>query len=305
MKVVVTGASGFVGSHTVDAVITASHFAVGLSRTKPQGPRKNTEAVYFDKVDVGNKSTLNPEAFENAEVVIHAVGIIQEKGKSQTFQRIHVEGTRNVLDAARAANTVKHFIYISAIGSTVEAPSEYSRTKSTAEQLVRDSGAPFTILRPSVILGADGEFVEQMSNLILHGGLPVPVPFPFIPVPGKGQNKFQPIFISNLTQCIVNAMTYPQAVNQMIEVGGATEVTFDMLLQGFSGKLNVKKPILHVPMPLMMAVAPLLSIIPNPPVTQDQLRNLSRDNICDIKRMRDILGVKPLAFDDMLTYLFG
>jgi nucleoside-diphosphate-sugar epimerase len=286
-------------------VTQAGHFVVGLSRKKPVGPRKNREAVYFDKVEVGDRSTLPADAFESAEVVIHLVGIIQEKGKNQTFQRIHVEGTRNVLNAARAANSVKHFIYVSAIGSTIDAPAEYSRTKSSAEQLVRDSGAPFTILRPSIILGPDGEFVQQMGDLVLHGGLPLPIPFPFVPVPGNGKNKFQPIFVGNLTQCIVNAMTFPEAMNQMIEVGGASEVSFDQLLEAFARKLNVRKPLLHVPLPLMMMVAPLLSVLPNPPVTQDQLLNLGRDSICDITRMRNILQVRPLAFEQMLSYVLG
>jgi nucleoside-diphosphate-sugar epimerase len=305
MKIVITGASGFVGSHTVNAVTDAGHFVVGLSRNKPQGARKNRSAVYFDKVDVGNPATLNPEAFQDAEIVIHLVGIIQEKGKQQTFERIHVDGTRNVLNAARAANSVKHFIYLSAVGSTKDAPSEYSRTKSSAEQLVRDSGAPFTILRPSLILGPDGEFVHQMIDLILHGGLPMPIPFPVIPVPGTGQTKFQPIYIDNLTQCIVNAITFPGAINQMIEVGGATEVPFDTLLEGFQRKLGVKKSLMHVPMPLMMSLAPLLGVLPNAPVTQDQLRNLSRDSICDITRMKEILEVRPLSFEQMLGYVFS
>jgi len=304
-KIVVTGASGFVGSHIVDALIEAGHFAVGLARTKPTGPRKNIHAVYFDKVDVGDRSTLHPDAFENAEVVVHCVGIIQEKGKKQTFQRIHVEGTRNVLDAARAANTVRQFIYISAIGSTADAKAEYSRTKSAAEDLVRASGAPFTILRPSIILGRDGEFVKQISDLVLHGGLPLPLPFPVIPVPGKGENKFQPIYIANLVQCVVNSVDFPGAINQMIEVGGATEVSFNALLEGFARKLNTRKPLMHVPLNLMMAVAPLLSVLPNPPVTTDQLLNLGRDSVCDIKRMREILRVQPLPFESILSYVFG
>jgi nucleoside-diphosphate-sugar epimerase len=304
-KVVVTGASGFVGSHIVDILNEAGYFVVGLSRSTPTKVRKNRDAVYFDKVDVGNRKTLPAEAFENAEIVVHCVGIIQEKGKTQTFQRIHVEGTRNVLDAARAANTVRQFIYISAIGSTNDAPAEYSRTKSAAEDAIRQSGAPFTILRPSIILGPDGEFVHQIGDLILHGGLPIPIPFPVIPVPGKGENKFQPIYIGNLALCVLNAITAPGALNQMIEVGGATEVSFNTLLEAFAKRLKVKKPLMHVPIGLMKFLLPVFKLLPNPPVTEDQLLNLSRDSICDVTRMREILKVQPLPFESILHYLFG
>jgi NADH dehydrogenase len=249
-------------------------------------------------VDVTSRASLTKEVFENAEVVVHCVGIIKETGKNQTFTRIHVDGTYNVIDAARASNTVRHVIYVSAIGSTHDAPSAYSRTKSAAEDIIRNSGAPYTILRPSIILGPDGEFVKQMADLVLHGGLPIPIPFPVIPVPGKGTNKFQPIYIVNLTQCVVNAMKYPEAINQMVEVGGATEVTFDRLIEGFEGKLKVKKPLMHIPMGMMMSMAGLL------PVTKDQLLNMRRDNTCDVTRMREILKVSPLTFDQALSYLF-
>jgi NADH dehydrogenase len=305
MKIVVTGASGFVGSNTVDTLIEAGHTVVGLSRSEPKGTRKNAKAVYYDKVDVGDSLTIPVEAFKDAEVVIHLVGIIQEKGKKQTFERIHVDGTRNVLAAARSACTVQHFVYLSAIGSTKDAPAEYSRSKSQAEDMIRQSGAAFTILRPSIILGRGGEFVKQMTDLILYGGLPIPIPFPSIPIPGNGKNKFQPIHIVNLMQCIVAAITDPKALNQMIEVGGTSEVTFDGLVEGFARRLNVRKPLMHVPIKTMMSIAGLLSILPSPPITQDQLLNLSRDSICDIGRMRDILQVQPLSFEQMLPYVIG
>ena len=122
---------------------------------------------------------------QGVDAIIHLVGIIQEvPKKGQTFQRIHVEGTRNVVDEALRAGFDGRFVYMSALGSSANAPAEYSRTKYQAERIVIGSKLPYTIFRPSLILGADGEFLAQMKDLILHGGLPIgECPFRSSPFP--------------------------------------------------------------------------------------------------------------------------
>ena len=106
----------------------------------------------------------------------------RNSGSLQTFQRIHVTGTNNVIAAAKAAGVGK-LIYMSAIGSTADAPAQYSRTKAAAEESVAASGLNYVILRPSIILGMDGEFAEQISDLVLHGGLPFQYRFRLSPFP--------------------------------------------------------------------------------------------------------------------------
>ena len=193
MKVLVTGASGFVGSHMVDTLLKAGHSVRGLSRKAPTADRRKAEAEYIDGVDVTVSTSFTPQMFEDVDALVHLVGIIQEGPGGQTFQRIHVDGTQNLVDAAKDGGFYGRFVYMSAIGSAPDAPAEYSRTKYAAEQVVTRGGFAYTILRPSLVMGWDGEFVAQMGDLIKHGGLPVPLPFPFIPVPGPGENKFQPI----------------------------------------------------------------------------------------------------------------
>lgn len=305
MKVVVTGATGFLGNHTVSALSDAGHCVIGLGRKEPAPSRRVEGVLYRTGVDVGDVDTLAPGSFEGAEAVVHLVGIIQERGSDQTFGRIHVDGTRNVLARAKEAGSVRKFVYISAIGADGDAPSEYSQTKAQAERLVRESGLPFTILRPSIILGEDGEFVSQIGDLVRSGGLPVKLPFPVIPVPGSGRNLFQPIYVDDLTACITAAVKPGIAVGQAVEVGGANQVSFNGLLDGFAHHLGVRKPKMHVPVPIMMLVAPLMGILPNPPVTRDQLKNLSRDNICDLTAMRETFGIDPIGFDEALNKVFA
>lgn len=306
MRILVTGASGFVGSHVIEGLLRAGHTVRGVSRKAPTGERRKAGVEYVDGVDVSISTTLTPEMFGDIQSVVHLVGIIQEAGGEQTFQRVHVYGTQNVIDAAQRSGVPDRLVYVSALGSGADAPAEYSRTKYAAEQAVQKSQMPYTIFRPSLILGRDGEFVSQMGDLIKHGGLPVPLPFPFIPVPGPGLNKFQPIFIDDLVACVVKCLALPQTQNKTYEVGGATQLTFNDLVTGLARAQNVNKPLFHAPLPVMRGVASVMeALMPKPPVTRDQLANLGRDNITDSHAVADVFGVKPLSFDEMLAKLYA
>lgn len=307
MAVLVTGASGFVGRHIVGGLLAAGHKVRGLVRQLPVRKYRHEGVDYVRGVDVKDIVTLTPAMFEGIDAIIHLVGIIQENRKTgQTFERIHVDGTRNMVEEAKRAGFAGRFVYMSALGSERGAPSAYSRTKNTAERIVIGSDLSYTIFRPSLILGQDGEFAAQMADLIKHGGLPVKMPFPVIPVPGNGFNLFQPIYIDDLVTCVVKSLGEAATVNQTIEVGGGTQLSFNELLKGFARSLGMpKKRLLHAPIPLLYAAATVMEkVTSKPPVTRDQLKNLGRDNITTSKAVEEIFGVTPLSFDQMLAKIY-
>ena len=308
MTVLVTGASGFVGRHLCAGLVGVGHPVRGLVRQLPSRRDQVPGVEYVRGADVTEALSLTPEMFKGVDAIIHLVGIIQEnKKKGQTFQRIHVEGTRNVIDEAKRAGFDGRFVYMSAIGSSMNAPAEYSRTKYQAERIVIGSELPYTIFRPSLIIGADGEFVAQMKDLVLHGGLPLPAPFPVIPVPGSGFNLFQPIWVDDLVTCVVKSLSMGETINQNYEVGGATQLSFNEILKGFAQSLGKpKKPLLHAPIPLLYAAATVMeAILPKPPVTRDQLKNLGKDNITTSLAVKEVFGVDPLGFDQMRAKIYG
>ena len=308
MTVVVTGASGFVGRHLCAKLVQVGHPVRGLVRQVPVRKNRVEGVEYVRGVDITEALTLKPEMFAGADAILHLVGIIQENPrKGQTFQRVHVEGTRNVVDEALRTGFDGRFVYLSALGASMNSPSVYSQTKYQAERIVIGSKLPYTIFRPSLVLGADGEFVGQMKDLVLHGGLKGGPPLPVIPVPGSGFNLFQPIWVDDLVECLTQSLGRGDTINELYEVGGATQLSFNELIKGFARSLGKpKKPLFHAPLPLLYAAASVLEKISSkPPITRDQLKNLDTDNITTSQAVKDVFGLDPLTFEQMLTKIFG
>ena len=153
MHVLVTGASGYVGSYVVPALLQRGHTVRALSRHPEPDEREGVEAVHGDVTD---PATL-ADAMSGVEAVVHLVGIIDESpSKGVTFQRIHVDGTRNVARAAREAG-VTRFVHMSANGARADGVSEYQVTKWEAEVTVRGMGFEhLVIFRPSTLFGDPG-----------------------------------------------------------------------------------------------------------------------------------------------------
>jgi uncharacterized protein YbjT (DUF2867 family) len=225
---------------------------------------------------------------QGCDAVIHLVGIIVEKG-TNTFERVHHLGTRNVVEAAKRAG-IKRFVQMSALGVRANGVAPYQTTKWKGEEEVRQSGITFCILRPSLIFGEGDGFVTQMMATMRSAPL-------LRPVPGDGTPKFRPIAVEDVTACFARSLTYEAATNQTVELGGADELTLNEVLEETARCAGVRKPAVHIPMPLMMAGATVAQkLLKNPPVTVDQLRMLREGSTCDIGPMKRIFGVNPRGF---------
>ena len=160
-NVLVTGATGFVGRHVVRRLLARGLTPVCLVRSKAKllgdYPELRPDRLIPVEGDLRDPGALSAAA-EPCQAAIHLVGIIiQRRLKGQTFAGIHTEGTRRVVDTVIRAG-IKRYIHMSALGTRAGAASAYHRTKWVAEEYVRASGLDWTILRPSLIHGGDGEF---------------------------------------------------------------------------------------------------------------------------------------------------
>jgi len=296
MKVFLTGATGFVGRYMLERLLADGHAvraalrglpgqkARVVARSQQLGRKDDFQWVQGDVVE----GTRLEEGMQGCDAVIHLVGIIVEKG-SNTFERVHHLGTRNVVEAAKRSG-IKRFVQMSALGVRANGVALYQTTKWKGEEEVRRSGIPFCILRPSLIFGEGDGFVTQMMETMRSAPL-------FRPVPGSGKPRFRPIFIDDVTACFARALTAEAAINQTVELGGADELTLNEVLAEIARCAGVRKPAVHIPLPLMFAGAAVMQkLLKHPPVTTDQLRMLREGSTCDIGPMKRIFGVDPRGF---------
>jgi len=263
--------------HTVRALVRDPQNSSALAQ-------KSVELVAGDVVEGFGLE----EGLHGCDAAIHLVGIILEKGKN-TFEAVHHIGTRKVVQAAKQAG-IKRFVQMSALGVRADGPAAYQTSKWRGEEEVHKGGIPFCILRPSLIFGPGDGFVAQMMKTMQSAPL-------FRPVPGDGRPKFRPIFINDVTACFAQALTIEAATNQTIELGGSDELSLNQVLAEVARCAGIRKPAVHIPMPLMLTGAFFAqTLLKNPPVTVDQLRMLREGSTCDIEPMKQILGVMPRGF---------
>ena len=288
--ILVTGGTGFVGGNLIRRLRQEGLPVRSLARHPDRVQPLKDLGVEVVPGDIADKVSLE-KAAEGIERVIHLVGIIQET-QGVTFRGVHVEGTRNVIEAARKAG-VRHFFHQSALGTRPGAKSEYHRTKWEAEELVRQSGIPHTILRPSLIYGPGDKFTIRLSEMLKRA--------PVMPVIGSGKYRVQPIFIDDVVSCMVKVVIGDAFLNEIYEIGGPDQLTYKEVTTAIAETMGLKRQAVHVPLFFMKPIARALeTVLSNPPLTTNQLIMLQEDNVCSMRDIRDAFGIEPLAFRDGL-----
>lgn len=293
--ILVTGGTGFVGSHVVRRLRQEGLPVRVIVRTPARAAKLRDLGVEVVPGDIADPASLAGAA-QGCERVIHLVGIIQE-GRGFTFRSVHVEGTMNVLAAAKKAG-VKHFFHQSALGTRDSAKSEYHRTKWEAEQLVQASGMPWTILRPSLIYGPGDQFTLRLADAIKLS--------PVLPVIGSGRSKVQPIYVEDVAVCIAKAVQGEGFFNRIYEIGGPEQLTYEQVTKAIAEALGVKRPTVHMPMFFMRTMARVAeTVLPKPPITTEQLIMLQEDIVCGMRDVREAFGVEPVGFREGLARFMG
>src|SRR5512132_3577783 len=215
-RVFVTGATGFVGRAVIQALRAEGCSVRCLVRRGSERDLRGLGAIERVEGDVLARQTLE-DGMAGCDAVVHLVGIIREQPTiGATFERVHVQGTVNVLEAA-VATGVRRYLHMSALGTRPEARSRYHRTKWAAEEAVRGSALPWTIFRPSIIYGRGDAFVSMLAAVIKR--------YTAIPVIGDGRQRLQPIPVEQVATAFARAVAASETVKQIYEVGGPDVVT--------------------------------------------------------------------------------
>ena len=271
MKVLVTGATGFVGRAVANATADAGHDVRVLER-KPGASKeaglRSQEAVQGNVTD---PESLR-RAAEGVDVVVHLVAIRQ--GKAEEFQRVMVDGTRSLLAVAEDAG-VRRFVLMSALGTTEETKDlvPYYNAKWTMEQDVKVWDGEYVIFRPSFIFGRDGGILGTFRKLAKL--------MPVTPIIGKGTQVIQPLWIDDVGAYFAAAVDKEEAAGRLFEIGGPDRVSWNEFWERLKRTLGVRRPSFHVPMALARANAVITERLPGDiPLTRDLLKMLEAgDNV--------------------------
>jgi len=291
--ILVTGGTGFVGSHLVNRLSQEKIRSRCLVRKSSNIEKLKKPVIDLAFGDLTDEESLK-KALEGVDTVVHLIGIIVEK-KGATFEIIHTQGTRNLVKACKKAG-VRRFIYISALGARENARSRYHITKWEAEQAVIKSGMEYVIFRPSIMIGKGGEFITMLSKIVQEA--------PVVPII-DGKSKVQPIYVENTIDCVIKSLMEPRIKNRIFEIAGPYQITYRELFLTLMDVLTIKKPALEIPIWLMWPAAYILErLIEKPPITTQQLIMLQEDNICDIKEMQEVFDLHLISLKEALqTFL--
>jgi len=292
------GGSGFIGRYVVKRLAARGEVV-------PVGCRNAEEAKFLRTMgDVGQVEPLNvtiddevllPAFLAGSGAVVNCVGILRESG-SQTFERVHHIGPARIARFARDAG-VERFVHISAIGADPRSPSAYARTKGAGEAALRDAFPTVTILRPSVVFGPEDQFFNRFASMAMIS--------PVLPLIGGGKTRFQPIYVGDVADAVIKCLDDPATAGRTYELGGPKIYTFRELLELLLREIRRKRWFIDLPFGLAELQAKLMSILPNPPITSDQVELLKRDNIVSPGALTlASLGITPTPVEAIVpTYL--
>ena len=300
--VLIDGATGYLGSHLV-SLLTREGFKVrcltrkGSSKKDVEFLRNLTDDVV--EVDIKN---LNDEdasqVFKSVSHLVHLIGSIAPK-KGETLSELHKNYTEIMVGYGQKFNLQK-IIHVTALGASADSQSVYHRTKWMAEEVVRESGIEYTILRPSLIIGRevgsrDSKLVKRLLNFILRK--------PYVPLINGGVNKVQPIFVNDVVEAIKCAIKSTDESNTL-ELGGVNPIEMRELVFALADHLNRKVKIFPLNDKFGKFVASVLEKVQDVPViSSDQVVLSLTDNICQENNFETLVGRKPVSLaDSIATY---
>jgi len=305
MKVAVFGSTGFVGKYLLKSLINHKHDIYTLVRNGSEYKLDGLDNINILNGEINNNTALD-QAIMNCSSVIYNIGIIRQfVSKGISFEKLHYEYTKQVIDRA-VHYKIKHFILMSANGVKADGTG-YQSTKFRAEEYLKKSGLNYTIFRPSLIFGKpknDQEFCSQLRDTMLKLPIPAPAFFSGLNISGAGKFKMSPIHVENVADFFVKSIQNEQYYNQTYCLGGSKSYDWKEIISTISLALKKNKWIIPAPVAPIKMVAFLLDRFKLFPITRDQLTMLLEGNTCESNELFSDFDITPIEFSPKnLSYL--
>ena len=299
-RVLLIGGSGFVGGWIASRLAER-----GMYVTIPTRRRENCKRlIVLPRVSVVDADVHDPQTLvrlmRGADAVINLVGILHDGSSGESYGRrfaaAHVELPRKIAAAMKQAG-VRRLAHMSALKAADDAPSAYLRSKAAGEAVVTVMGQAgdldVTIFRPSVMFGRNDVFLNTFAALLRR--------LPILPLAGADA-RFQPVFVGDVADAFVDCLANPATFGQVYELCGPRAYTLRGLVDYVGALTGHSRPVLALPDALGYLQAGLLSLLPKPPMSPDNLRSMQFDSVTDGRH--DYPGWRPRALEAVApTYL--
>lgn len=300
--VTVFGGSGFVGRHVVRALARRGYrIRVACRRPELAGhlqPLGNVGQIQPVQANLRVRWSVD-RAVEGADHVVNLVAILHESGR-QTFSAVQDFGARAVAEAARAVGA--RLTHVSALGADAESASAYARTKALGEKAVHETVKDAVIYRPSIVFGPEDAFYNRFANMARFS--------PILPLIGGGHTKFQPVYVADVAEAIARSVEGKVKGGKVYELGGPQVRSFRTCMEEMLEVIDRKRLLVPVPWWAAELKGSVLGMLPNPPLTRDQVTMLRNDSIVSEKAEKEgrtfaALGLQPQATAAILpSYLW-
>ncbi|MBT8040516.1 MAG: complex I NDUFA9 subunit family protein [Xanthomonadales bacterium] len=295
MRIVLLGATGFLGHYVLPALSAAGHDCVALTRYKP-GCR---DLSVVPRVSIKQQKDWGIEAlvdrFEGADAVVNMVGILNEKGRDgDGFRKVHVALVEQAVEACRRAG-ITRFVQVSALGAG-EGSSHYLQSKGEAEAYLKAADdMQVTIIQPSVIFGRGDDFFNRFATLLKLS--------PFLPL-ACPDARMQPVWAGDVATLLAKVLDDPETAGETLVAVGPRKYSLKELVEYTAEAAGVKRPVIGLPDGISRMQAMVMDFVPGKPFSTDNFRSLQTPNTSDNSSLPRF-DIQPRSIESLVPDYLG
>jgi NADH dehydrogenase len=271
-RVLVLGGSGFVGRHVCEQLARLGwHITVPTRRAVNAASVQSLPGLTVIEASVHNEADL-ARLMPGHDAVVNLVAVLH--GNEDRFESVHVDLPGKIASAMKKAG-VQRLVHVSALGANPQGPSMYQRSKARGETVLHNAGLDLTVLRPSVIFGAEDKFLNLFADLQSV--------VPFMPLAGSG-TRFQPVWVADVARAVAVCLQKPDTIGQTYELCGPDVLTLGELVKRAGQWAGVNqgrgRPVMGLPMWVGWLQAAAMEMAPGEPLmSRDNLASMKVDNV--------------------------
>ena len=288
------GGTGFVGRAVAEKLLKTGARVIILARNTERAKRLKISGAIGQLTAVPGNALNDTDLLSviaPADIVINLVGILAPSGQ-QTFSALQAELPVRIGRMAKDTEC-EQIVHLSALGAELKSLSIYARSKAEGDRGLLRQFPDAVVLRPSIIFGPGDNFFNRFGHMAMF--------VPALPLIGGGKSLMQPVYVGDVAEAVLAALTMEEAKGQIYQLGGPQTYSFADLMRFTLSCVGRRRLLVPVPFSVASLPAAFAGLLPNPPLTLDQLKLLKVDNVCQKSApgLTDLL-ITPTAIEGVV-----